>query len=410
MSYFRFRLLETSGRITGGIIKLPYEEVHSATSHLERDGGSTIFVKKVGRLATFLMNLATFRPRKKIPRAFQAEFFHVVAMMLRSGMVLTTALEEAATSSGHPEFEKQIREIIQSIQGGVSLSEAAQKYKNIFPPTVLHLVRIGEETGRLDALLEDASEHITRINNIVSDTKQALMYPSFVFLAIGAAMVFWFYYVVPKIMGLFTEMDVELPGLTLALLQVSEFVQAYFLHLIVGAAAIVFLIGFGRRASKDFKRVTDALLLRIPIIGTIVTTSTLAFITEYFNILLNAGLDILQSMNILEEAIRNLIYSEKLGEVRENIRLGNSVADSFKAAIIFPHFVVRMINSGELSGTLPEQLAYIAENYRRTLTNLVASIGKMIEPIVLVVAGVIFAVIIGGLMLPIYDLVSRVSG
>jgi len=124
---------------------------------------------------------------------------------------------------------------------------------------------------------------------------------------------------------------------------------------------------------------------------------------------MNAGVDLLHSMVILKESISNEIYREKLEGIRKNLKKGESIADSFKGGIIFPSYVIRMINIGEMSGTLSEQLASVAREYRKKLANLVAVIGKMLEPIILVVAGVLFGVIIVGLLLPIYDLVSQVS-
>jgi len=226
----------------------------------------------------------------------------------------------------------------------------------------------------------------------------------------GAGLIFWFYYVVPKILSLFTEMDVTLPSLTIFLLKISEFIQNHFLSMVLGLALAIFIVVTAYKENRKVKRTTDALLLKLPLSSTIISASTMAFITEYFSLLIKAGIDILQSMTILKESIKNEIYREKLGEVRESLARGEGIADSFRSVLIFPLFVIRMINVGELSGTLPEQLSYIAEDYRNKLTVLVATIGKMIEPIVLVVAGAMFAIIIAGLFLPIYDLVSRVSG
>ena len=410
MNFFRFKILEPSGRVNSGVIRLPYKEVMSAISFLERGGGTAIYVKKLGRAGSLFMSLISMRFRRKVPRTFLAEFLRIVAMMLRGGMVLTTALEEAGRSSEMPDFEEDITDIINQIQSGSSLSEAATKYPHIFPNTVLHLVRIGEETGRLDAMLQDASNHLDRINAIIRDTKQALLYPAFVFVALGAGLIFWFYYVVPKILTLFQEMDVELPWLTLTLLDISDFVQARIIHLILGVICVIVLWTMLRRKNRGFRKATDMLLLALPLSGTIVSASNLAFISEYFYILLNAGLDLMQCIQILQDSTGNEIYKEKLGQVRESLANGNGVAESFEGVLIFPGFVVRMIHSGELSGTLPEQLAYVAENYRTRLAAIVATIGKTIEPVVLVVAGVIFAIIIGGLLLPIYDLVSQISG
>jgi len=410
VSYFRYKLMEPTGRITSGVIGLPYKDVMSAISHLERGDNTTIYVKKLGVIASFIFQLVRVTFRRGVPRSFQAEFLSNISMMLRSGMTSTIALEEAASSSDRPDFESDINDMIINIQGGATFSEAADRYRYIFPKTVIYLIRIGEETGRLDEMLQDASEHLKRIQNIISDTKQALLYPSFVFITMGAGMVFWFYYVVPKILALFKEMDVTLPSITVFLLKISEFVQDHFLSMILGLALAIFIVVTAYKGNLRVKRSIDALLLKLPFSSTIISASTMAFITEYFSLLIRAGIDILQSMTILKESIKNEIYREKLGEVREGLTRGEGVADSFRGALIFPLFVIRMINVGELSGTLPEQLTYIAEDYRNKLSVLVATIGKMVEPIVLVVAGAMFAIIIAGLFLPIYDLVSQVGG
>jgi general secretion pathway protein F/type IV pilus assembly protein PilC len=409
MNYYRYKLMESNGEVISGIIRLPYKDVISAMSYLEREDNTAIYVKKLGSAASFFFKLTTLRIRK-VTRSFQAEFLGNVSLMLSSGMTLTTALEEAASSSERPDFENDIRDIILNIQGGATFSEAAEKYRYIFPETVIYLLRLGEETGKLDRMLMDASEHLKRIQKILSDTKQALLYPCFVFISMGAGLLFWFYYVVPKIVGLFKEMDVSLPPLTVFLLRLSSFVENHILSIILGLAVVIFSVVLAYKSSRGIRKATDAVLLRLPISGTIISASNMAFITEYFSLLLNVGIDILQSMNILKASMKNEVYKETLAEVNEGLARGDGVAESFRRALIFPSFVVRMINVGEQSGTLPEQLTHIAEDYRNKLSLVVATIGKMIEPLVLVLAGAMFAVIIVGLFLPVYDLVSQVSG
>ena len=410
MNFFRYKLIETTGQVSSGVIKLPYQEVMSAISHLERGGSTTIYVKKLGRLASILVKFGTFRFGKKLPRTFQAEFLHNVSMMLRSGMTLTSALEEAASSTERPDFEADLKDMIMNIQGGATFSEAAEKYKGIFPETVIHLIRLGEETGNLDRTLMDASEHLKRIQAIVSDTKQALLYPAFVFLAMGGGLLFWFYFVVPKIVTLFREMDVVLPALTIFLIKVSEFVQEHIILMLAGLILCIILIISSYKKSLRFRKAVQSLQLKLPIFRSLSSASSLAFITEYFSLLINVGIDVMRSMEILQECVKNEVYREKVGQVRSCLTKGEGIADAFGKVPIFPSFVVRMINAGEQSGTLPEQLSSIAEDYRNKLSLLVATLGKMIEPVVLVVAGAMFAVIVGGLFLPIYDLISAVGG
>ncbi len=410
MNYFKYKLLTSSGQVQSGFIRLPYQDVMSAMSHLERNGSMTIYVKKANIIISFLLKLSTFSFVGKMSRTNQAELLNNMALMLRSGMPISTALQESAGSTDLPEITNDIEDMIAAIQSGMSFSETADKYKYIFPQTVLHLIRIGEETGKLDEMLKEGADHLKRIETIISDTKQALMYPSFVIIALGAGMVFWFYVVVPKIISLFNDMDVVLPPLTIFLVRVSDFVRNYFFHILIGFTIGLPAIFGAYKGNKSFKKITDTILLKIPVVGTIISASTLAFITEYLSLLLRAGLDILRSVTILKASVKNEIYREKLDEILKSIRLGNEIATSFMDTAMFPTFVTRMIRIGEMSGTLTEQLSYIAEEYKNKLNILVTTIGKTIEPVVLVIAGIMFAIIIGGLLLPVYDLVGNLSG
>ncbi len=226
----------------------------------------------------------------------------------------------------------------------------------------------------------------------------------------GTGLIFWLYYVVPKIVMLFKEMDVQLPGLTIFIIKTSEFVQNYIFQIFVVVILAVFILITLYKQNRSFKKSMDYVLLKLPVVGTLVNASNLAFITEYFALLINAGIDILQAIKIMQEAVDNAVYSDKLGEVRESLTRSETIAASFTAALIFPNFVCRMINIGEISGTMSDQLEYIAKDYSNKLAMLVSSLGKMIEPIVLIVAGTMFAIIIAGLFLPIYDLIGNLGG
>ncbi len=409
MNYYRYKLITAEGEINAGVAKLPYKETMSAVNYLERDGGVTLYVKKLKGLAQWPFRLADMRPQRKLSRTLVAELLNNLALMLKAGMPMVTALEETAQTEDYPQVSKDFDEIIDRIKAGSSFSDAAERHPHIFSPNVIHLIRMGEDTGQLDQMLKDAADHLLRIDKIISDTKQALLYPCFVLAAISGGLLFWFAYVVPKIVGLFKELDVTLPPITLFLIECSEFVQAYYLHIIVATIAMLISAIVLRKHSRRFRKLVDLLLLRLPVASSIISASVLAYISEYFSMLINAGIDILQSVRILSHSVTNEVYRDKLSEVKDFLENGEGISDSFKGAQIFPNFVVRMMSVGEFSGTLSEQLTYIAEQYRNKLSILVSTIGKSIEPLILMVAGTIFAVVIIGLFLPIYDLVSQVS-
>jgi general secretion pathway protein F/type IV pilus assembly protein PilC len=409
MKYYRYKLIAPTGQVSSGVIKLPYHDIMSAITHLERDGSVTIFVKYAGPILSALHKLSNMRLHRRIKRPVLAEMLNNISVMLRAGLALVSALKESAASADVPEVQGDMNDLVMSIQGGASFSKAASNYPHIFPATVIHLIRMGEETGQLDNMAADASTHLKRVHEIMTDTRQALLYPSIVFAIMGGGMIFWFYYVVPKIVGLFQEMEVVLPPLTLFLIALSEFIRNHLAAVLGGVILVFMLVQGGRRYSRKFKGFTDLGLLKLPIAKTLIKASNLAFITEYFSMLLNAGIDILQSLQIIIESVGNEVYREKLMQVKASITKGEGISDSFKNADIFPAFVARMINVGEMSGSLTEQLDYIAQEYRKKLNLLVASLGKMLEPLVLIVAGSFFAVIIIALLLPIYDLISQVA-
>jgi type IV pilus assembly protein PilC len=410
MNYFRYKLISPNGKPSSGLIKLPYQDEISTASYLERNGSMAIYVSKLGKLESFFPKLNSFRLAKRLKRTDQAKLLNNLSLLLRSGMPLNTALEELAQTIAHPGVAANIQDIIGAVQGGMSFSEAAGKFSDIFTETVICLIRIGEETGRLDEMLKDAAEHIDRMHTIISDTQRALLYPMFVLFSIGVGLVFWLYYVVPKILELFKEMNIALPTITVYLLKTSDFIQNHFVLLLEGILTIPIILISARKGSRRFKKIIDWTMLKLPISKAIISASNLAHITEYFSLLIRSGINILQAVKILKDSVRNEIYRDKLGEVGKEIKQGSSISEAFAGAAIFPTFVTRMISIGEVSGTLEEQLGNIAQEYTKRLSALVEMIGKMIEPLVLVVAGAIFAVIFLALLLPVYDMVGRVGG
>ncbi len=409
MNHFRYKMMDVSGQMVSGVVTLPYEDIVSVISYLEEEGSITVYVKKMGVISSFFFQLLKGGHRRGGDRKFLAEWFNNMAMMLQSGMPMVMALEESAEGCGRRDFKNTIHEMVMSIKRGSSFSGAVSQKAHLFPNTVIHLIHIGEESGTLDDRLRDAADHLNRIQEIINHTKQALLYPTFVLSTMGAGLVFWLYYVVPKIIALFEDMDVALPFLTLAVIATSDFVQTRILEM--GAAVFFLVTGtvLLYKRVKWFKTWVDKMLLKVPVAGVLIQSSNLAFITEYFSLLLNAGVDIIQSVKILQESVGNAVFSARLDEIRTNLKAGSRISDSFIRAQIFPQFICRMINIGEKSGTLPSQLTYIARHYKQKLDDFVTNLGKVIEPVVIVVAGGIFAVIMAGLFLPIYDLVSNIS-
>ena len=409
MNFFRFKMIHANGTVGTGTAKLPFADPDSAASHLERDGSVVLYVKEMGGLSAALASLRTYGFSKKMARTDQAELLNNLALMLRAGMPVTECLEEVADGMENQGIANDIYNIMIDIQRGTSFSEAVASCPHIFPKTVCDLIKIGEETGQLDKMLQDASDHLKHLQAIVSGTKQALMYPSFVILALSGGLLFWLYSVAPKIIAVFEDMGVELPALTRYIMLTSYFIQDYLFYILGALAIVVVLIVLGWKLNRSFRKFGQAVLLKLPVVGTIMNASILAFISEYFSLLVQAGINVLSAIQILHESLDNEVFKDKLNEIQRTLKRGESISETFQAQGVFPTYVTRMIRIGETSGTLTDQLTNIADTYRDKLSTLVATIGKSIEPIVLVIAGVLFAVLIGGLFVPIYDLVGAVG-
>lgn len=408
-NYFSYHVIDHEGGSSRGIAQLPYADSVEVITFLEQKGYTVLEVKQVGPVISGALRLLSGARKKKVERKEVSEFLSNLSVILKSGLPLMTGLQESVTESENPTLVETIEGVIQRVEGGIGFAEAASAYPEVFSNTVVYLIRLGEETGQLDRTIKDAALHLKKIDRIITETKQALIYPGFVFLTLTLATIFWFYSVVPKIVMLFKGMNVELPPITLALMSISEFIQAHLLDMAFGVFITVMALKELIRKNRRVRRAFHALLLKLPVVGVIVNASTLAFISEYFSLLLNSGIDLLKALEILSNSVGNEVFREKIDIVREELKAGAGVAAGFRRANVFSSFLIRMLSVGEQSGTLPEQLRFVAEEYSTRLSDIVTNIGKMIEPLVLMLAGAIFAVIGGGLFLPIYDLIGKVQ-
>ena len=409
MKYFRYKTITSSGDVSAGIVMLPYRDIMSAIVHLEREGNTVVYVKALGYVLSFIYNLFVSIFQKRLNRSDQADLLNNMSVMLRSGVSLITSLEKTADLARSPRAANDIKNIIASLKGGATFSEIAEKNSHIFPESALYLIRIGEETGKMDEMLKKASEHLKKIQGIINDTRQALIYPAFAFIAILGSVLFWFYVVVPNIMEIFQEMNVVLPDITVFLLNVSQFLQDHFVFMISMITLTVFAVIVLRVKSRLFRLATDTLMLKFPVVGAIISISNMAYISEYLSLLMVSGINLLKSVTILKDSIKNEVFKAKLEIISQNLKRDTSIANSFEKAAIFDPYVIQMVSIGEVSGNLTDQLSYVSEEYNTRLSLAVATAGKMLEPVVLVIGGCIFAVIVGGLLLPIYDLLGQIS-
>ncbi len=225
MHLFRFKLLTESGKIQSGVVDLPLADPMAALRYIEHGGGIALEVIPLpGMLNAFVQT--TSIGLGKIARLELSEFYNNLGMLIGAGVTVLDGLEEILADAKNPRLKNAIQCICADIQTGQTFSEALVKHPRLAPFVVQHMVVIGEETGRLDKMLNKSGEHLRHIHEIVSATKRALTYPAILLVVVLMAVVFWFWYVVPQLVGLFQDMNIALPWPTRLLIAISNWVQA----------------------------------------------------------------------------------------------------------------------------------------------------------------------------------------
>ena len=400
MDFFSYKAIGPDGAVVRGTME--GEDIGSVYSDLGEKG---LYIINVKRASRFLADIKKAFHARQIKRADIIEFANNLSVMLRAGVPLLTSLGDIIYTAENKHLQDVIVDIRRQVESGLRFSDSVAYHKETFPDIFIQLVRVGEETGRLEKSLSDIAAHLQRMEDLAAAIKRALIYPAFAITTTTAALLFWLAYVLPKVMGAMKDMGVKLPLMTRILLHVGNYAEAYWYFVLLLPAAVFLLLVVLRK--QGFTRYyADMLKLRLPIMKLIVYNKLLALFSEQLRILIVAGLTINRSFDIVADVIGNEVFRRAILASRDSISSGSRISDALREHPVFPPLTVRMIDIGETSGTLDEQCSFLADHYIKKLDDISQKMGKMIEPIVITVIGVLFAVIIIGLMLPIYDLVS----
>lgn len=408
MAIFRFRMLTPSGKVDRGVVELPFTDDAPAIRYLERQGGVVIAITRLGRAMSWLTKLAT-QGFSKVSRPELAEFFNNMAMLMGAGVPVLSSMDEIMSDVKNPMLLMTLKFMRTDIEGGQTFGESLARHPKVFNQLIQYMCRIGEETGMLDQMCKKSAEHLEHVEEIVSGTKRALVYPGFIFGVVILSCFFWFYVVVPKIVKLFVDMGVDIPTPTKILIAVSEWFQTQFgLWVLIIALSAVGLSVLRKRSTR-VRYAMDNVILHLPVVSTIVKASTVAMMSEYLGILIGAGVGVVRTLEIITESLSNLVYKGRLILVQDSVKNGNPLSDSLRTAEAMHPFAVRMISVGEQTGRIEEQTAYVSKLYRDKLNGMVEVLGKTLEPAMLVFMGVLFGAIFAGLLLPIYDMMGKMG-
>jgi MSHA biogenesis protein MshG len=323
--------------------------------------------------------------------------------LLKSGVPIMRGLAGLQESAISKSFGRVIKDLRESLDAGRELSAAMRRHADVFTPFYLSMIRVGEMTGRLEEVFLRLFEHLEFDRDMRERVKTALRYPTFVVIAMVAAMVVVNIFVIPAFAKVFESFNAELPLMTRILLASSDFTQKYW-YVLAGAVAAGF---FGFRAwikTVKGRYEWDRIKLRIPIAGKIIHKATMARFARSFSLSARSGVPIVQALTVVSQTVDNAFLTSRIEQMRDGVERGESILRTAVTAAVFTPVVLQMIAVGEESGSLDDLMDEIAQMYEREVDYELKTLAAQIEPILITFLGVMVLVLALGIFLPIWDL------
>jgi MSHA biogenesis protein MshG len=326
----------------------------------------------------------------------------------KSGIPLLRGVKGLAASTHNVVLREALEEILKDLEGGRDLAGSLARHPKIFPSLYVSIIKVGEETGTLDASFKRLSEYLAQDQDMKDRIKAATRYPIIVLCTIAIAIGVLTTFVIPKFAPLFKALGDNIPMPTRIIMGVSTFAQNYWYIVLLGIVAV--WIGTRQYVSTPTGRYQwDKFKLRLPAIGSLTHQGILARVTRSLAISLGAGMPVIQTLKVITHSAGNEFMSERIVRLRESVERGEPLSRGAASVGLFPPLVIQMMSVGEETGDLPALLDEIAEFYEREVDYKLKNLSAAIEPILVVAVGGIVCVLALGVMLPMWEMISRVG-
>ena len=350
-----------------------------------------------------------FSPRKKkITAGDIAVFSRQLATMLEAGVPVVQAFEIVGRGHDNPSMQDLILSIKSDIESGTSMANALRKQPLYFDDLFCNLVEAGEAAGVLDTLLDKVATYKEKTESLKGKIKKALFYPAAVIVVAIVVTAVIMIFVIPQFKDLFQSFGADLPAFTLAVIAVSYFMQQWWYVLLGSIIGMVYGLGALHKRSPAFRRMLDRFMLKLPIIGAILHKAAVARFARTLSTIFAAGVPLVESLESVAGATGNIVYSDSVMRMREDVATGQSLQLTMKQQNLFPHMVVQMTAIGEESGSLEDMLAKVADFYEEEVDNAVDALSSLLEPLIMVVIGVLVGSLIIAMYLPIFKMAAVV--
>ena len=382
---------DKAGKAVRGEIRAQSESIVNVT--LRRQGIATTKVKK-----------KSFRSGKKITDKDISLFTRQLATMMKAGVPLLQSFDIVAKGHANPSVSKLIQDIRSDVETGTSLNQAFRKFPLYFDPLFCNLVGAGEQAGILEDLLTRLAIYKEKTIAIKGKIKSALFYPISILVVafvVTAVIMIW---VVPAFKEVFKSFGADLPAPTLVVMAISDFFVKWWYLIFGGIFGGLYLFFQSWRRSLNMQRAMDRLLLKAPIFGAVIRKATIARWTRTLATMFAAGVPLVESLDSVGGASGNAVYLDATKKIQSEVSTGTSLTVAMQNADVFPNMVTQMVSIGEESGSLDQMLGKVADFYEEEVDEAVASLASLMEPLIMVILGVLIGGLVIAMYLPIFKL------
>ena len=395
MAVFTYVAIDGKGKQVKG--SLDADNQMKASDQLKKDG-LTIIELKEGSALNKEVSLGSFGKKKVKIRDLSLLCRQFVSLN-RAGVTIVETLKMLAEQTENPTLQEALVEVSTSVQKGDSLATAMRLRQDVFPELLCHMVAAGEASGNLDVSFERMAQQFEQSAKLQSMVKSAMTYPIIVLIVAFAVVIVMLEFVVPTFMGMFADMDIDMPKITLAVVAVSDFVQAHFILLLVIIAAIVAGVMYFSKTATG-KGLFHRIAIKAPIFGDLTVKQSSARFARNLSTMLAAGISTPDAVQIVGETMNNVYYREVMANARVDVMQGVPLSTPLEKSGLFPPMVYHMVRIGEETGTTEAMSDTLADYYEDEVEEATKALTTMLEPLMIVLLAGICGTIIGAVIAP----------
>ena len=401
MFQFRYKAKTMSGRKVKGIFEA--ESIDECKHILELQGYTDIFIepKKAWDIEISLSN--------KIPVGDLAFDLTQLSTYIKAGIPLVDSVKIISQQSTKSVQRKAYQRLLYDLLKGDNLSDAMEKQEEVFPTLLINMVRTAEMTGDLTTILDDMADYYESIEKVKKEMKSAMTYPVIVILLAIGVLVFMLLYLVPQFVSLYEAQGASLPGITQAIIGMSNFLKNNYLVIIIVVFSVIVTFWYCYTRIKSFRSSVQRLLMHFPVIGNIIIYKEVYNFTKTFASLINHGVFITDSMEILSKITNNEIYKRIINKTMSNLAKGNTISESFKGEWAFPEIAYQMLLTGENTGQLGLMMEKVSDHYKMLHKTSTDQLKSLIEPAMIIILAGIVGVLLLSIISPMFDIYNQIN-